>query len=135
VQEIKGWETATQIPNMPEYIRGVINLRGSIVPIIDLRKRFCLESAEYATTTVIIVLMVRNTEGTMRTMGFVVDAVSDVYAVECGKIKPAPDFGESEHAEFVRGLATVDGKMIILLDIDQLVGRDPAFDLRPTAAH
>lgn len=135
VQEIKGWEAATQIPNMPDYIRGVINLRGTIVPIIDLRRRFCMESAEYTATTVIIVLMVHNAEGATRTMGFVVDAVSDVYAVESAQIKPAPDFGEKERSECVRGLATVEEKMIILLDIDQLVGRDPAFEMQSEATH
>lgn len=135
VQEIKGWESATPIPNMPEYIRGVINLRGTIVPIIDLRRRFCMESVEFTATTVIIVLMVRNGEGATRTMGFVVDAVSDVYAVETAHIKPAPDFGEKERAECVRGLVTVEEKMIILLDIDQLVGRDPVFQLQSDATH
>ncbi len=131
VQEIKGWESATEIPNMPDYIRGVINLRGTIVPIVDLRRRFAMVSTEYTSTTVIIVLMVKNAEGAQRTMGFVVDAVSDVYSVGAAQIKPAPDFGGQIRAECVRGLATVDDKMIILLDIDQLISSDSAFD--PTA--
>lgn len=135
VQEIKGWESATEIPNMPDYIRGVINLRGTIVPIVDLRRRFAMSSTEYTSTTVIIVLMVRNPEGATRTMGFVVDAVSDVYSVPAQQIKPAPDFGEQVRAECVRGLATVDEKMIILLDIDELIGRDPAFDAESETRH
>jgi len=135
VQEIKGWATATEIPNMPDYIRGVINLRGTIVPIVDLRRRFSMTGAEYTSTTVIIVLMVRNPEGATRTMGFVVDAVSDVYSVGAHQIKPAPDFGESVRAECVRGLATVDEKMIILLDIDQLIGGDPAFRTESDTTH
>ena len=74
VQEIKGWESATEIPNTPQYIRGVINLRGTIVPVIDLRRRFALEPIEYTNTTVIIVLRIRTGDGE-KTMGFIVDAV------------------------------------------------------------
>jgi purine-binding chemotaxis protein CheW len=135
VQEIKGWESATEIPNMPDYIRGVINLRGTIVPIVDLRRRFGMANIEYTSTTVIIVLMVKNAEGAQRTMGFVVDAVSDVYSVGATQIKPPPDFGEQIRAECVRGLATVDEKMIILLDIDQLIGSDPVFDPAAETRH
>ncbi len=135
VQEIKGWESATEIPNMPSYIRGVINLRGTIVPIVDLRKRFGMDNAEITATTVIIVLMVKNSEGATRVMGFVVDAVSDVYSIAASHLKPAPDFGGQVRADCVRGLATVDDKMIILLDIDLLIGSDPTFDPEPAATH
>jgi len=121
VQEIKGWDTATEIPNTPEYIRGVINLRGTIVPIVDLRKRFHMEAVAYGNTTVVVVLKVKGAGGEQRTMGFVVDAVSDVYHVTVDQIKAAPDFGSSVNTEFVKGLATVEDKMVILLDIDQLV--------------
>jgi len=120
VQEIKGWDTATEIPNTPEYIRGVINLRGTIVPIVDLRKRFHMEAVAYGNTTVVVVLKVKGAGGE-RTMGFVVDAVSDVYNVTVDQINAAPDFGSSVNTEFVKGLATVEDKMVILLDIDQLV--------------
>ena len=119
VQEIKGWDSVTPIPNTPEFIRGVINLRGTIVPIIDLRMRFSMESIEYGNTTVVIVLKVRSESGE-RTMGFIVDAVSDVYDVAPGQIKPKPDFGQSVRTDFVKGLASVDEKMVILLDIDNL---------------
>ena len=120
VQEIRGWDTATQIPNTPEYIKGIMNLRGSIVPIIDLRSRFRLDDVAYGKTTVVIVLKVQGEEKD-RTMGIVVDAVSDVYTVGNDNLKPAPDFGSSIGTEFLKGLATVDEKMIIILDIDNLL--------------
>jgi purine-binding chemotaxis protein CheW len=119
VQEIKGWDSVTPIPNTPDFIRGVINLRGTIVPIIDLRMRFSMESIEYGNTTVVIVLKVRS-ESAERTMGFIVDAVSDVYNVAPEQVKPKPDFGEAVRTDFVKGLASVDEKMVILLDIDNL---------------
>jgi purine-binding chemotaxis protein CheW len=120
VQEIKGWDNATRIPNTPPYVQGVINLRGTIVPIIDLRMRFCLEKLEYGPTTVVVVLKVES-ESKDRTMGIVVDGVSDVYSVEPTAIKPTPDFGDEVSAEFVKGLATIDEKMVIILDIDKLL--------------
>jgi len=118
VQEIKGWDKVTPIPNTRDFIQGVINLRGAVVPIIDLRRRFAKEPVAHSKTTVVIVLKVHG-EKAERTMGFVVDAVSDVYTVGTDQLRPPPDFGEAE-ARFVKGLATVDRKMIILLDIDQL---------------
>lgn len=133
VQEIKGWDTATEIPNTPEYIRGVINLRGTIVPIVDLRKRFHMEAVAYGNTTVVVVLKVKGTGGE-RTMGFVVDAVSDVYNVTVDQVKAAPDFGTSVSTEFVKGLAAVGDNMVILLDIDQLVDAGVAM-AEPAVAH
>lgn len=123
VQEIKGWDKVTPIPNTPDYIRGVINMRGTIVPIIDLRDRFGMEAMEYGPTTVVIVLKVLG-EQDDRIMGIVVDAVSEVYNVSEDDLKPAPDFGDSVRVEFVRGLATVDEKMVIILDIDPLPNSD-----------
>lgn len=120
VQEIKGWDSATPIPNTPEHVLGVINLRGTVVPIVDLRRRFALESKELGATTVVVVLKVKGESGE-RTMGFVVDSVSDVYTVPMEQIKAAPDLGGSLADTCVKGLATVDGKMVILLDIDRLV--------------
>ncbi len=128
VQEIKGWERATEIPNTPDYIRGVMNLRGTVVPIVDLRRRFDLESADYTNTTVVIVLKVEGEgDGQTRTMGFVVDAVSDVYNVSADSIQTAPDFGARVNTQFIRGLAVVEDKMVILLDFDRLVGLDTVF--------
>jgi purine-binding chemotaxis protein CheW len=125
VQEIKGWDSVTPIPNTPDYIRGVINLRGTIVPIIDLRRRFHLEAVEYGPMTVVIVLKVENPEtGKSRVMGLVVDAVSDVYNVPDDAIKAAPDFGSVVDVDFVRGLATLENAMVIVLDIDRLLNAD-----------
>ncbi len=123
VQEIKGWNPVTRIPNTPEYLRGVLNLRGAIVPIIDLRMRFHLEKVEYTPTTVVIVLSVKSGDR-QRTLGIVVDGVSDVLNVSEEGVKPTPDFGTTVHTEFISGLATVDEKMVMLLDIDRLLRLD-----------
>ena len=120
VHEIKGWDNVTPIPNTPSYVRGVINLRGTIVPIIDLRRRFGMKSIAYGETTVVIMLRVIEEDGE-RTMGIVVDAVSEVHNVSPDKMKPAPDFGSVIQADFIKGLTTVDDTMIVLLDIDNLL--------------
>ncbi len=120
VQEIKGWNGVTAIPNTPDYVRGAVNLRGTIVPIVDLRRCFGIQTVDYDKTTVVIMLKVTGARGE-RTMGFVVDAVSDVYDVCAEQRRPAPDFGTAAQKGFVTGLATVADKMIILLDIDRLV--------------
>lgn len=120
VQEIKGWDRVTPIPNMPPYIKGVINLRGTIVPIIDLRARFSMPEVEYGPMTVVIVLKVI-TDDRERIMGIVVDAVSEVYNIDAEVLRPAPDFGGALGVEFVKGLATIDEKMVIVLDIDNLL--------------
>jgi len=120
VQEVKGWTPVTRIPQAPEYVRGVLNLRGTIVPIIDLRMRFNIDTVEYTRTTVIIVVSVESEEGD-RVIGIVVDGVSDVVDVVHEKIKSAPDFGTKVHTEFISGLATFDDKMVMLLDIDKLL--------------
>ncbi|MEZ5235620.1 MAG: chemotaxis protein CheW [Acidimicrobiales bacterium] len=132
VQEIKGWERATAIPNTPDYICGVMNLRGAVVPVVDLRRRFALDSTDYLSTTVVIVVKVEG-DG-MRTMGFVVDAVSDVYNVATEHIQPAPDFGARVDTKYIRGLAVVDDKLVILLDLDRLIGLDAAFAAADAAA-
>lgn len=122
VQEIKGWDAVTQVPNTPEYVRGVINLRGTIVPIIDLRIRFSMEQLEYGPTTVVIVLkVISGGDDNSRIMGIVVDGVSDVYNVNNEEINAAPDFGDGVDSSFVKGLATVDEKMVIILDIDHML--------------
>jgi purine-binding chemotaxis protein CheW len=121
VQEIKGWDSVTAIPNTPNYILGVINLRGTIVPIIDLRLRFNLEQLEYGPTTVVIMLKVRSEGKQSRTMGIVVDGVSDVYNMPDEQIKPSPDFGTAVETDFVKGLASVNEKMVIILDIDHML--------------
>ena len=120
VQEIKGWDSVTQIPNTPKYVRGVINIRGTIVPIIDMRIRFDIEQLAYGPTTVVIVLRVQGETGD-RIMGVVVDGVSDVYNMSDEDIKEAPDFGSAVDTKFVKGLATVNEKMVIILDIDHML--------------
>lgn len=121
VQEIRGWESVTSLPNAPEYIKGVINIRGTIVPIVDLRMRFGMEHAEYSPITVVIVLKILNKAGRERVMGIVVDAVSDTYSIPEDSMKDAPEFGDHIDLAYVKGLATVDEKMLILLDIDELL--------------
>ena len=120
VQEIRGWESATTIPNTPDYVLGVVNLRGVVVPIIDLRKRFELESADFGPTTVVVIVKTTQS-GKERTVGMVVDAISDVYNINLEEIREAPDLGSIVTTEFITGLTTVDEKMVILLNIDLLI--------------
>ena len=123
VQEIRGWEDATPLPNSPAHIKGVINLRGTIVPIIDLRQCFGMDSIEYTAVTVVIVLKVKMEKGD-RVMGIVVDAVSDVYTLSNQDMRPAPDLGSSIDTEFIKGLVNVNEKMVILLNINKLLTID-----------
>ena len=123
VQEIRGWSPVTRIPQAPTHVLGVLNLRGSIVPIVDMRMRFNLERAEYTPLTVIIVLSVQSAMG-RRDFGVVVDGVSDVIDVPMQDVKDAPDMGAHVSTEFIEGLAAVSGRMVMLLDIDQLIGGD-----------
>ena len=123
VQEIRGWAPVTRIPQSQAHVLGVLNLRGSIVPIVDLRMRFSLPRAEYTPLTVIIVLSVDSPQG-RRDFGVVVDGVSDVVDVALAEIKPAPELGAQANTEFIAGLAAVSGRMVMLLDIDQLIGSD-----------
>ena len=128
VQEIRGWESATPLPNSPAHIKGVINLRGTIVPIVDLRQCFGLEAIEYTPVTVVIVLKVEGTKGS-RIVGIVVDAVSEVYTISDNEIKPAPDLGDAVNTDYVRGLVDVDKKMVILLEINRLLSMEQMPDL------
>jgi purine-binding chemotaxis protein CheW len=123
VREIKGWEEVRQLPDMPEYVKGVMDLRGLIVPIIDLRIRFKTGNVEYTPTTVTIVLSVEKEQGD-RVMGIVVDGVSDVLDVMPGDIKAAPALGGNINARYIRGMVTIDKRMVILLDVDKLLSPD-----------
>src|SRR3954470_15727524 len=120
VQEIKGWDGVTRVPYTPPYLLGVMNLRGVIVPVIDLRTRFGVGQRAPDSSTVVIVVRVHTATGE-KTAGIVVDAVSEVYSVTADSIKATPDLGSSTNGACVRGLTNVDGKMVMLLDIDQLV--------------
>lgn len=120
VQGIQGWNKATPIPNTPEYILGVVNMRGEIVPIIDLRQRFGFENIEFGVKTVVIVVKMIN-EDKERTVGIVVDGVSETYRFDKKNVQEPPEFGSAVDTQFIKGLASVDDKMVILLNIDQLV--------------
>ncbi len=123
VQEIRGWSAVTKIPHAPRHVLGVLNLRGSIVPVVDLRMRFALERAEYTAVTVIIVMSVACAAG-RRDFGVVVDGVSDVVDVNPADVKDAPDLGSKAATEYIRGLVPVAERMVVLLDIDRLIGAD-----------
>ncbi len=120
VQEIRGWEEVREIPNTPDHIKGVLNLRSSVVPIIDLRIRFGLQDIEYKTTTVIIILAVEIADK-HSVVGVVVDAVSDVLDVDRGNIKDAPNFGSKVNTKYINGMTMIDERMVILLDTDKLL--------------
>ncbi len=120
VQEIKSWDKVTSLPGSPNYVAGAINLRGTIVPVINLRKRFFLPDIKFDKTTVIIVLKVFGEEHD-RTMGLIVDAVSDVHDLQHSEIRPAPEMKGKIDSQFVTGLATINDTMVIVLDIDTLM--------------
>lgn len=116
VQEIRGYEPPTLIANTPPFIKGVINLRGIIVPIVDLRIKFNLGRVEYTPFTVVIILNVAG-----RVVGAVVDSVSDVIPLTTAQIRPAPDFSGSFDTKYILGLATVEQRMLIVTDIERLM--------------
>jgi purine-binding chemotaxis protein CheW len=116
VQEIKGYVPATRIPNAPPDVNGVLNLRGTIVPIVDLRCKFNLEAVEYDQFTCIVVLVVQN-----RVIGMIVDSVSEVMNIPPADIQPPPDFGNNVDANMLRGMGKVGDKLIILLDIEAVL--------------
>ncbi|MBX9895836.1 MAG: chemotaxis protein CheW [Nitrosomonas sp.] len=116
VQEIRGYDAITQIANSPEFIKGVVNLRGIIVPIIDMRIKFDLGQAQYDQFTVVIILNVAG-----RVMGMVVDGVSDVLTLEDEQIRPTPGLGSIIDTEYIMGLGTVDERMLILIDIEKMM--------------
>jgi len=116
VQEIRSYEQPTRIANAPSFIKGVVNLRGVIVPIVDLRVKLSCEAVEYNSFTVVIVLNVRG-----RIIGAVVDSVSDVLELAGGSIKPAPDVHTSVDTSFITGIGSVNDRMLILMDIEGLM--------------
>lgn len=120
VEEIRGWESVTRIPNAPQFIKGVLNLRGAIVPIVDLRQRFHLEQKAYTATTVIVVLSVEHRE-TTRIVGIVVDGVANVVNVTSEQTKATPKMSSAIDTKFISGLFPVDDNMMMLLDIDKLL--------------
>ncbi len=120
VQEIRGWEELRPLPDTPEYVKGVLDLRGTIVPIIDLRIRMKIRDVEYHPTTVIIVLSVHKEDGENLLVGAVVDAVSDVLDVAEKEIRKAPDIATKINDRYLRGMVSRDHRMVVLLDVDRL---------------
>ena len=116
VREIRGWSQVTRIPQTPRYLLGVLNLRGAIVPVMDLRMRFGLEREAYGDSTVVIILAIGE-----RLFGIVVDAVSDVVDIDLAAIKPVPDLGAIVDTRYLRGLATHVERMVMLLDVEKLM--------------
>jgi len=116
VQEIRGYEAVTRIANAPEFIKGVINLRGIIIPVVDMRIKFKLGEPVYDQFTVVIILNING-----RVVGMVVDSVSDVTSLTEEQIKPAPDMGTAFSSEYMIGLGTIDERMLILVDIQRLM--------------
>ena len=119
VQELRGYDAVTRIANAPEFIKGVVNLRGIIVPIIDMRIKFALGTPTYDQFTVVIVLNIGG-----RVVGMVVDSVSDVITLAAEQIKPAPEMGASLDTDYLIGLGTLEERMLILVDIDKLMSSD-----------
>jgi purine-binding chemotaxis protein CheW len=116
VQEIRGYEAPTTIANAPDFLKGVINLRGTIVPIVDLRIKFNVGTADYTPFTVVIILNIGS-----RVVGIVVDSVSDVTLLRQEQIRPAPDFAATVDTKYINGLCTLDGRMLIVVDIERLM--------------
>lgn len=119
VQEIKGYSSITPIPNTPGFIKGVMNLRGTVIPVVDLRAKFSMEAVEYNKFTVIIVVTVGQ-----KVIGLVVDAVSDVLDISGADIRPAPDFGARVDTRYISGMTSVGEKLAVLLDIDRLLSEE-----------
>jgi len=116
VQEIRGYEAVTRIANAPEFIKGVINLRGIIIPVVDMRIKFNLGSPVYDQFTVVIILNIAG-----RIVGMVVDSVSDVTTLTADQVKPAPEMGTAFSTDYMIGLGTIDERMLILVNIDKLM--------------
>jgi purine-binding chemotaxis protein CheW len=134
VREIRGWTPVTKIPYAPPHVLGVLNLRGSIIPVVDMRMRFALEKAQYDPVTVIIVLSVKCAGG-RKNFGIVVDAVSDVVDVDATQIHPVPDLGSGAATEHIHGILPMSQRMVILLDIDRLLGfEQPGNDMNSEPA-
>ncbi len=116
VQEIRSYEEPTRLANVPDFIKGVVNLRGVIVPIVDMRLKFRLEEAKYDHFTVVIVLNIRS-----RIVGMVVDAVSDVITLTPEQLRPVPEFAASVDADHLLAIGAIDDRMLILVDIEKLM--------------
>ncbi len=133
VQEIRGWGPVTLLPNTPDYLKGVLNLRGAIIPVIDLRVRFGFASRAYGATTVVVVVRVLSGERE-RIMGIVADAVADTYEIPERALMAPPALHGVIDADYFDGLATIREKMIVVLDVDALLNSDALAVDTPIAA-
>jgi purine-binding chemotaxis protein CheW len=129
VQEIRSYDAVTRLPDAPDYIKGVINLRGIIVPVVDMRLKFRLARAEYNALTVMIVLSVAG-----RVVGMVVDGVSDVVRLAADQVRPVPEIAATVDSQFLTGIGTLDERMLILLDIERLMTHEDMGLVAPQAA-
>ncbi len=129
VRELRGYDTVTRLANAPDYLKGVVNLRGLIVPIVDLRLKLGLGEASYTAFTVVIVLAIGSQQ-----VGVVVDSVSDVISLEAGQIKPPPPSGPDFRHEYLSGIATVDQRLLQLTDLSVLLADVTASAKLPLAA-
>jgi len=134
IKEIIEYNGLTEVPMMPACIRGVINLRGAVVPVMDLSARFNKPSTEVTKRTCIVIVEVRNEEQESQVMGVVVDAVNAVLEIPSTEIEPPPAFGARIRTDFIEGLAKVDGKFVILLDVNQVLSIDDLGALAQAAA-
>lgn len=121
VQEIIRYETVTRVPQSSEFIEGVLNLRGQVIPVVNLRKKFALEERELDNSTRIIVVEVQG-----RVVGMVVDEVSEVMQIDSDDIAPPPPLGTTVQADFISGMGKIEDKLIILLDIDRILTEEEA---------
>ncbi len=124
VQEIIGLMSITRIPKTPDFIRGVINLRGKVIPVIDLRLKFGLEKKENTEKTCIIVVQVEKSADTIVTMGIIVDEVSEVLDITAEQIEPPPSFGATVDTDFILGMGKASQKVVMLLDVDKVLSRN-----------
>jgi purine-binding chemotaxis protein CheW len=121
VQEIRGWESVSRVPRSPEHVLGVINLRGAVVPVVDLRSRLAIERRDTTPTTVVIVVRIACQGNTSVTIGCVVDAVSDVANIAADSVRVAPQVCGSVDTHFVSGISTLEGRLVMLLDLTRLI--------------
>lgn len=133
VREIMGMQDITAVPQMPSHIKGVINLRGKVIPVICLRSKFGLEPAEYSSRTCIIVVQVRGEAGLLL-VGVIVDGVSEVLNIAAADIEDTPEFGSGTSTPYLLGMAKIKGKVKILLDIDRVVAAEELRRLPSMAA-